>query len=316
MKIHVISTVNGQQNEGMRNIATHISRCFEEGNEVVYSSLHDLIQMPFRCMKSNVTMIFARCTPVVYNVAKICSLFSKKLVMVIVQKPQDEFLKKNNACPINCDWLTICEKDAEGIVLCKGKKIMIFEAGINAKKFSPVSKNMAESLKEEYGFDKTKPLVVHVGHCSRGRGLEDFCHIDGAHFSRLVVASGMFESADTVSALENAGVKIMSGYIENVNEIYQMADVYLFPTQDSDFVISVPLSVMEALSCGTPVLCYESFDKIKSIKTTDQKALTFVQNKEQIQAAVLKAAQYKTDNSWLLSPKSWGEVADQIYKML
>ncbi len=316
MKIHIISTVNGQQNEGMRNVATHVSRRFAEENEVIYSSLRDLIQMPLRCMKSDVTMIFARCTPMVYNVAKICSIFSKKLVMVIVQKPQDEFLKKNTAHPLNCDWLTICEEDAEGIVLCKDRKITLFEAGINAEKFSPVSKDTADSLKEKYGFDKTKPLVVHVGHCSKGRGLEDFCHIDGSLFSRLVVASGMFESQDTVATLEKAGVKLLSGYIENINEIYQMADVYLFPTKNGDFVISVPLSVMEALSCGTPAVCYESFDKIKNIKTTDEKAVTFVQDKGQLQSAVLKAAQYKTDSSWLLEPKSWDEVADEIYKIL
>lgn len=316
MRIHVISTVNGQQNEGMRNVATHVSRHLEEKNEVVYSSLRDLLKIPLNCMKSDVTMIFARCTKTVYTVAKICSLFSKKLVMVMVQKPQDEFLKKNTAHPINCDWLTICEGDADGIVLCKGKTITLFEAGINAEKFSPVSKEKAAELKEKYGFDKTKPLVVHVGHCSQGRGLEDFCHIDGEEFSRLVVASGMFESEDTVSTLENAGVRIMRGYIENVNEIYQMADVYLFPTRNGDFVISVPLSVMEALSCGTPAVCYESFDKIKSIKTTDEKALTFVQDKGELQSAVLKAAQYKTDSSWLSSPKSWDEVADEIYKKL
>ena len=202
MKIHVISTVNGQQNEGMRNVATHISHRFEAENEVVYSSLRDLIKMPLRCMKSDVTMIFARCTKAVYSVAKICSLFSKKLVMVMVQKPQDEFLKKNKAHPLNCSWLTICEEDAEGI---ESDRIHLFEAGINAEKFSPVSKQKSEELKEKYGFDKTKPLVVHVGHCSQGRGLEDFAYIDGEHFSRLVVASGMFESQDTVSALEKAG---------------------------------------------------------------------------------------------------------------
>ena len=316
MKIHIISTVNGQQNEGMRNVATHISRRFEEQNKVVFSSLRDLLKIPLNCMKSDVTMIFARCTKTVYSVAKVCSLFSKKLVMVMVQKPQDEFLKKNTAHPINCDWLTICEKDAEEIVLCKDRRITLFEAGINAEKFSPVSRERAEELKEKYGFDKTKPLVVHVGHCSQGRGLEDFCYIDGALFSRLVVASGMFESQDTVNTLEKAGVKLISGYIENINEIYQMADAYLFPTKNGDFVISVPLSVMEALSCGTPAVCYESFDKIKSIKTKDEKALTFVQDKGQLQAAVLKAAQYKTDSSWLANPKSWETVADEIYKKL
>ena len=41
-KIHIVSTVNGQVNEGMRNVATHIARAFEKDNEVRYSGLKDI----------------------------------------------------------------------------------------------------------------------------------------------------------------------------------------------------------------------------------------------------------------------------------
>ena len=69
---------------------------------------------------------------------------------------------------------------------------------------------------------------------------------------RMVVASGMFEDENVVRILNEAKVKIHKGYLENVEEVYQMADAYLFPTRSAEFVISIPLSVMEALSCGVP----------------------------------------------------------------
>ena len=39
MVIHVIGTVNGQVNEGMRNVATHLAKEFETDNSVLYSGL-------------------------------------------------------------------------------------------------------------------------------------------------------------------------------------------------------------------------------------------------------------------------------------
>ena len=81
--------------------------------------------------------------------------------------------------------------------------------------------------------------------------MEDFAKIHTAQ--RMVVASGMFEDENVIRILNEARVKIHKGYLENVEEVYQMADAYLFPTRSAEFVISIPLSVMEALSCGVPV---------------------------------------------------------------
>ena len=39
MNIHVIGTVNGEVNEGLRNIATHISHAFEKEHNVIYSGI-------------------------------------------------------------------------------------------------------------------------------------------------------------------------------------------------------------------------------------------------------------------------------------
>lgn len=59
-----------------------------------------------------------------------------------------------------------------------------------------------------------------------------------------------------------------------------MADAYLFPTRSAEFVISIPLSVMEALSCGVPVIGYKSFENLNEI-TGSEGAITLVDNAEQ-----------------------------------
>ena len=45
MVIHVIGTVNGQVNEGMRNVATHLAKEFEKDNTVLYSGLKQIPQI-------------------------------------------------------------------------------------------------------------------------------------------------------------------------------------------------------------------------------------------------------------------------------
>ena len=71
MKIHIISTVNGLENEGMRNVATHLSKCFEKDNTVWYSSLKDIYGIIKYSIKSDVTFIFARTNGKVYYICRL-----------------------------------------------------------------------------------------------------------------------------------------------------------------------------------------------------------------------------------------------------
>lgn len=43
-------------------------------------------------------------------------------------------------------------------------------------------------------------------------------------------------------------ITIIDTYLRNVQEVYQLADVYLFPVQEIENCIDIPLSVLEAAS--------------------------------------------------------------------
>ena len=150
MKIHVISTINGLENEGMRNVATHISRCFENEHDVVYSSLRDIIRIPVRCRTSDVTFIFARCVNKVYLIAKLCSFFAKKLNIVVVQRPNSEFVKKYNKSPIRCNFFTVCHDDLKDLRIERDCFVKDFNVGINTAKFFPVGESERMILKKKY----------------------------------------------------------------------------------------------------------------------------------------------------------------------
>ena len=58
MVIHVIGTVNGQVNEGMRNVATHLAKEFEKENTVLYSGLKQIPQIVLNSRRADVTILF------------------------------------------------------------------------------------------------------------------------------------------------------------------------------------------------------------------------------------------------------------------
>lgn len=313
MVIHVIGTVNGQVNEGMRNIATHLAGEFEKENTVLYSGLKQIPQIVLNSTRADVTMIFARANKLVYSLASMVTKLCKNTWIVLVQKPDADFMEKNNRRPLKCSYLSIIESDMRDVKIVSGRKKKLFSVGVKADKFAPVSAEQQKKLKQMYGFDPSKPLVIHVGHCSKGRGLEDFAKIHTAQ--RMVVASGMFEDENVVRILSDAKVKIHKGYIENVEEVYQMADAYLFPTRSAEFVISIPLSVMEALSSGVPVIGYKSFENLKEI-TGSEGAITLIDNAEQLDAVLPEIVKKKSDHSLLEKTGSWGEAAQSVLRMV
>ena len=311
MKIHIISTVNGMTNEGMRNVATHISKGFEGKHEVAYSSLRSYGSLIKHSLWADTTLVFARGNTQVYWLMRAVELFCRNTWLVCVQKPMDGFMDLNKKRPLKCGYFSLTAADVKTVTPAPGKEIHLFHAGINGEKFAPVDPEARRSLKVKYGFDPDKPVVVHVGHCSSGRGLEAFLALDSQKFQRLVVASGMFEDLNTVSALEAGGVRIHRGYLEHVEDIYQLADVYLFPTRSNEFVISIPLSVMEALACGTPVVGYRSFENLHDISASDH-ALILVDTEDQLPEAVTDAVSKKQSRSLLQNAQTWDEIADEM----
>lgn len=309
MNIHVIGTVNGEVNEGMRNIATHISRAFEKEHTVIYSGLRQLPKIVFDSKKADVTIIFAWADKRIYELVRAVSAICTNVWVVLVQKPAEEFFELTRDNPLGCSYLYIFDDDVNGLNVAEGKTIRRFSIGINTEKFVPPAGIDVGELKKKYGFDPELPLLLHVGHCSGGRGLEDFLQIKNAQ--RLIIASGMFEDEALVKTLEDDGVTIMSGYLENVEEIFQMSDAYLFPTRSSDNVISIPLSVMEALACGVPVIGYRSFVNFSGIGCADG-AVSFIDSPEEIDAILPDVIAKKSCESMLKNTGTWDDAANEI----
>ncbi len=312
MKLHIISTINGLENEGMRNVATHLCREFQKNHTVTYSSLKNVFSIIKNGKKSDVTVVFARLVKPLYYILKLVRPFVKKICVVCVQPVTDEFAKLNKKHKLVDYCFCICKDDV--FQAFENDIVTTFDVGINAEKFSPYNGDCKE-LRERLSLPTDKTIVLHVGHCSKGRYLHEMLTLDKEKYHPIIIASGMFDDENTIQQLKNGGVDLRFGFVKNVEDYYRCADVYFFPTKNSEYVISVPLSCMEALSCGTPVVCYNSFSKMSLIKVNSEKAFEKIDDVNELSNAIDKAVGNKTDTSYLKNPKTWNEVSDEFIKV-
>jgi glycosyltransferase involved in cell wall biosynthesis len=138
-----------------------------------------------------------------------------------------------------------------------GKRVQYLKTGVDTEKFVPVSDREQRKLKQKYGFDPDRPLILHVGHMKQGRNIAQLMKIDPVYQVLLVISSLSKERQDenlrqTLTECEN--IRIIDYYLPDIQEVYQMCDLYFFPVLEQGHCIDVPLSCLEAASCGKPVL--------------------------------------------------------------
>lgn len=128
--------------------------------------------------------------------------------------------------------------------------------GVDARRFAPVDAAAKMALRQKYGLPQNKPIVLHVGHLKAGRGIGCLTDISENFHVVLTVSTqtAVERDAQLRRRLEaRPNITIFDTYLPNVEEIYQLSDVYLFPVEQAGNCIDVPLSALEAAACGIPV---------------------------------------------------------------
>lgn len=130
------------------------------------------------------------------------------------------------------------------------------KTGIDTKEFIPIKSNEKTLLRKKYGIMTDAKVVLHVGHLQRGRNVESLLNIGENMTIILVLSSVSKQDKKLRKRLEGKkNIVLVDKYLNNIHEVYQLADVYIFPVLEEENCIDVPLSVLEAASCGIPIVC-------------------------------------------------------------
>jgi glycosyltransferase involved in cell wall biosynthesis len=185
--------------------------------------------------------------------------------------------------------------------------------GVDVERFKPISLKTKEELRKKYKIPKEKFVVLHVGHIKKARGLEIFTKIQKIvrDIQVIIVSSSYFKKDRKLyQKLKESGCIIWDQYFENIEEIYQISDCYLFPVKRGNSIF-MPLSILEAMSCNLPVIStkFEGLDTI--FKQGD--GLFFAESEEEFYDALEKIGRdmnIKTREKVL--PYSWENVIERL----
>ena len=188
----------------------------------------------------------------------ILSLFAGKNFRVVLSMTSGmDFLSKILFKMSRAKYIVFSKRSYELYCSIVGaKRVSYLRSGVDTERFIPVSGERVEELKRKYGFDPTKKLVLHVGHLNRGRNVQQLCKL-ADKYQVLLVSSTLTQDEQDLqlkNELLSNGVRLIDTYVSDMEQIYQMADVYLFPVVEQGRCIDVPLSCLEAAACNKPIV--------------------------------------------------------------
>lgn len=131
----------------------------------------------------------------------------------------------------------------------------IVPVGVDLNVFQPGAVDEREQLRRKYNVPPDAFVYLHVGHLSPKRNLRllERLTVEPGAYVIVVGSTSTPSDQELRSHLENAGVRVVREVVP-VHEFYRMADAYVFPVVDTEGCVEIPLSVLESLATGLPVL--------------------------------------------------------------
>jgi glycosyltransferase involved in cell wall biosynthesis len=128
----------------------------------------------------------------------------------------------------------------------------LIENGVDTRIFRPCSAAERRELRAQLGVAPGKPLLLFIGRFVEKKGLGVLRELTGQipHAHWLFAGWGPMDPAAWDRA--NVTVRLRPGH-EDLTALYQAADLLVLPSVGEGF----PLSVQEAMACGTPALVGE-----------------------------------------------------------
>ncbi len=246
----------------------------------------------------------------------ILSLFcEKRLSVLMVQKYHYGFLAKL-LLKLSCSRLIVLSKESKDFYseIVNLSRVKYIKAGVDVNRFIPVDRETQIKLKKKYEFDDKLPVVLHVGHLNKGRGVDKLMDIDDKWQVVLVCSTLTRDEQDSKlknELLSRGNIRIIDDYIPHIEEFYQLCDVYFFPTQEAGKCIDIPLSCMEAASCNTPVVTTD-FGEMKEFIGKDGFYFIDRVDKASINQAIEKALREHLSPRNAVLPYDFNDAVDNI----
>ena len=213
------------------------------------------------------------------------------------------------------DLVCVQAPDSQRYLEQLGCSVRLLPSGVDAHTFCPVAPERRRELRSRYGLRLDAPTVLHVGHLKAGRGIRRLAELSsgGACQVVLVTSSSTPRDLELARELQLAGVTVRTQYEPYVEQLYQLADCYVFPVESTDNAIEVPLSVLEAFACDLPVVTSRFGGLPRLFGGANCPGLAFVDSTAALVEAATRLARCPQRGTRPLAlPYSWEAIASRL----
>ncbi len=266
-KFHILT---GQYDPSLpKNITQHL---IYKGSEWTTWQKTRLIFSLSKILKENpsintVHLLFAP-TPLNSRVLKaILKSFKVKIIQNLACPP-----KRNSRKLFFGDKIVVYSRSTAGRI--KQKNSAIIPPFIDADKFRILSKKDRLELRRKWGLDRNDKVMLYPGEYSRLEALgilwKGYVKLQGTSNKeqagenlKLFVACRIKSKIDKIKEEKFKKLVALSplrdsvrflGKISNPEEMYQIADLTVFPVKKMEGKFDFPFVLLESLACGTPIL--------------------------------------------------------------
>lgn len=318
MKICIIGDVEGKHDEGMKNTAYNIYNELKKNGNVMSALSPKKVFYPsfwreIKKFNPEIVHYIAGPSIISFTILTLIKIYCRNVKSIISVIHPKYLISKQLISILNPDLMLIQTQDMEE--LCKEIKcdFSFLPNGVDIKKFQPVNLDVKKELRDKYNVSHNKFVVLHVGNIRKGRNLTVFKKINQEDIEVIIVSSGTISKDEThYNELKRYGFRIMDEYIPNIEEIYNLADCYVFPTVRRHNCIEMPLSVMEAMACNIPVISTKFGGLPRILNEGD--GLVFVDDENQIISEInkLKLSNEKIRVREKILAYSWAKVVNDL----
>lgn len=278
LRILFVGFMSGKKDEGISILTDAFYTYFQARHDVLMIDSHDLFRAKtiIRVLKFNPHIVHHLIGPTLRSliactvVKGILALRAKTVISAT--RPFFSSFDRRFVGFFKPDIVLTQASKWEKLFKEKGIVTRFVSNPVDTKKFRTLTTDKAD-LRRKYGLPSGKKLLLHVGHLRSNRNIQFLREVQDRFpkdkLQVVVVASTFFGDQDSMKGwLESKGCIVISKYIDAIEEIYNACDYYLFPMKsletgffptgkDEIGVIDLPLSILEALSCGLPVVTPE-----------------------------------------------------------
>ena len=323
----MLGEFSGRLDEGMRKISFHIAKELSKDHQVLALDLRTVFSRRFwRSIREFGPQIIhyvhggSLRSFALLKLISLCCPDAKTVMSVMRANP----LAKYVALVLKPYIILVQTGDAEGIFRRYCKTIFLPLGGVDTECFKPVDLKVKTRLREKYGIDRDKFVVLHVGSIKDTRNVQFLRKLQGGDNQVIVVGSTSTGMERRVyDLLRKSGVVVWTRYFEHIEDIYALSDCYVFPVIPRKNIlrgnavacIDIPLSVLEAMSCNLPVITTRFSALPRMFNEGD--GLFFAEKDEEFFNALreIKRGEVRVKTREKVEPYSWKNMRKRLEKL-